>query len=385
MILLDLSHTAHTRARTGIQRVARALQAELAARGAAVAVTWDPFAGAWRELDAWENANLAATAPSDGRGAKWTAAARWRGRWRKFLDGRPTLPLASGAVVPELFSPTVARALPRLPAAGPRVALFHDAIALKFPELTPAKTVARYPAYLQELQMFDGIAAVSEDSRQTLLDYWRWLGVADHPPVVTLPLGLTPAPAVTRPAAAGDAVPPRILSVGSLEGRKNHVALLDAGERLWADGRRFSLRLIGLAHPQTGRAALDRIAALQSAGRDLRYDGAVDEATLEAAYADCDFTVYPSLMEGFGLPVLESVARGKPCICSDRGALAEAARPGGCQLVDTTDVGELARAIDAWLADPAARTRAAEAARQRTFRTWKDYTDELLGWMQSLG
>jgi len=87
-------------------------------------------------------------------------------------------------LVPEVFSPAVAAALPALVAAthGPRVALFHDAIALRFPELTPPKTVARFPAYLRELLMFDGIAAVSEDSRQSLLEYWRWLGLGPTKP-----------------------------------------------------------------------------------------------------------------------------------------------------------------------------------------------------------
>ena len=227
-----------------------------------------------------------------------------------------------------MFSPEVAAALPALLASvpGPRAALFHDAIALKFPELTPAKTVARFPAYLQELLQFDGIAAISEDSRQSLLDYWRWLEAPHPPPVTVIPLGIEPPPPSSARHAPSPLQLPVILSVGSLEGRKNHVALLDACERLWSAGTTFELRLIGLAHPQTGRAALEKIRALQAMGRPLCYDGPVDDATLEAAYAGCAFTVYPSLIEGFGLPVLESLARGKPCVCSGQGALGESAR-----------------------------------------------------------
>src|SRR5690606_15169411 len=152
----------------------------------------------------------------------------------------------------ELFSPAAARAHPALFAAtrGPRVALFHDAIALQLPELTPAKTVARFPAYLTELLAFDGIAAVSEDSRATLLAYWDWLGVREIPRVAAIGLGLDRAR-----TAAGDGdlarrtdapTPPTVLSVGSLEGRKNHLALLEACEQLWSRGSRFSLHLIGL-------------------------------------------------------------------------------------------------------------------------------------------
>jgi len=48
------------------------------------------------------------------------------------------------------------------------------------------------------------------------------------------------------------------------------------------------------------------------------------------------FTVYPSLMEGFGIPILESLWHGKPCVCGGNGALGEVARGGGCLIVDQT-------------------------------------------------
>lgn len=389
-LLLDLSHTSHTRARTGIQRVARSLLHALGAEAAPV--THDPHAGAWRTLAAWERENLAATAPAAKRGAQWPLAARLRGRTQRLLGrSAPALPASSGLLVPEVFSPAVARALPEIFAAtpGPRVAIFHDAIALKFPELTPAKTVARFPAYLAELLAFDGVAAVSEDSRGALLDYWRWLGARTPPPVETIPLGvdLAQAGAALATADAGAAAneaTPVVLCVGSIEGRKNHLALLDACEQLWARGERFALQLIGLAQPQTGAAALERIRTLQAAGRPLRYDGPVGDAALEAAYARCTFTAYPSLIEGFGLPVLESLARGKPCVCSGKGALGEATRDGGCVALESVDARAIAAAIARLLASRDELNRLAAAARARTFKPWSRYAAELRGWMRSV-
>ncbi len=392
-VLLDLSHTSHTRARTGIQRVTRSLLAALG--NSARPITHDPHLGAWRPLEAWELANLAAESAAGQRGARWPLGARLRGRARRFLGGGSALSrqlaelssaTSASLVVPEVFSPGVAAALPALLAAvrGPRVALFHDAIALKYPELTPTKTVARFPAYLRELLLFDGIAAISEESRTTLLDYWRWLGVTAAPPVQTIPLGLAVSHfhAIRENASGG--APPVVLSVGSIEGRKNHLALLDACERLWADGARFELRLIGLAHPQTGRAALGRLRALQAAGRPLRYDGPVGDAEVDTAYAGCAFTVYPSLMEGFGLPVFESLAHGRPCICSARGALGEAARDGGCIALDTVDATSLAAAIGRLLQTPGEVATLAAVANARKFRPWSDYATELTTWMHAL-
>lgn len=394
-ILLDLTHTSHTRARTGIQRVTRSLHAALRER--ALAITHDPHQGAWRPLQAWEKANLAADSAAAKRSAAWPLRAKLAGRAKRLFSGpsspvacHPSLRHAAGIVVPEVFSPAVATALPALFAAtkGPRVAVFHDAIALKFPELTPGKTVARFPAYLQELLAFDGIAAVSNDSRDSLLAYWQWLGVRTPPPVRTIPLGIDPPGNLLNysrgRATDAASVPPVVLSVGSIEGRKNHLALLDACESLWARGSKFELHLIGLAQTQTGRAALARIRELQARGRPLRYDGPVNDAALETAYAGCAFTVYPSLIEGFGLPVLESVARGKPCICSARGALGESAAGGGTMALASVDAAALADAIDRLLRSAAERGALAEAARRRVFRSWQDYADELMRWLREL-
>lgn len=387
MLFVDLTHTSHTRARTGVQRVCREVTAALARTSDVTPITHDPYLGAWRLLNPAEQRTLspAGTDAAAARGARWPAATRWSGRARRWLRRpAPTLPAANGLVAPEIFSPHVTAALPDLFAriAGPRVALFHDAIALQLPHLTPPKSVARFPAYLRELALFDGIAAVSADSHAVLENYWDEQRITSRPPVTTIPLGLTPhvplPPPVTAPTE------PVVLCVGTLEGRKNHVALLDAAERLWAEGRIFRLHLVGMAHPQTGRAALDRVRALQAAGRPLRYDGPVDDAALARAYAAATFTVYPSLLEGFGLPVLESLQYGKPCICSARGALGESARGGGCLALDAVDAPALAAAIDRLLSAPAELTALVQAAEARVFRSWNDYAADLRAWMADL-
>ena len=384
-LLLDLSHTSHTRARTGIQRVARSLHTALGPQ--AMAITFDPWRPAWRRLERWEETNLSVTSGAGKRGARWPLTARLRGRWRRLTSGQiPPLPANSGLIVPEVFSPAVAGALPELFAQTPgrRVAVFHDAIPLTHPEFTPARTVARFPGYLRELLAFDGVAAVSADSRDALIGYWRTHGLRNPPPVEVISLGVDLPSSRAIATAPVSAAPPIVLAVGSIEGRKNHLALLEACEQLWSGGRKFTLQLVGLANAETGARALARIRELQAAGRPLRYDGPVTETALSNAYAACTFTVYPSLAEGFGLPVIESLAHGKPCVCSSRGALGESARGGGCLTLDTVDATHLAEAIGQLLADPAVATTLASAARQRRFRSWTDYARELTSWMQTI-
>jgi glycosyltransferase involved in cell wall biosynthesis len=383
-ILLDLSHTSHTRARTGIQRVARSIRRELGTR--CTAVTYDPFESAWRPLEPWEESNLAATAPAASRGSRWPVSARLRGRVRRLLGRTAPLPGqgAAGVIVPEIFAPDVARALPFLSAAsaGPRVALFHDAIALQFPEFSPQSTSARFPGYLRELLLFDGVAAISEASRGCLLEYWSWLGVKRTPPVAAITLGIDSPASLPAPAALSDC--PTILCVGSIEGRKNHAALLDACESLWASEARFKLRLVGLANRETGGPALEKIESMKAAGRPIEYRGPEADEALEAAYGACAFTVYPSIAEGFGLPVAESLVRGRACLCRLDGALGEVARDGGCLGIGSAGAVEIASAIGVLLGSPFDLATLEASARARRFKSWSQYTSELLAWMGTL-
>jgi glycosyltransferase involved in cell wall biosynthesis len=294
------------------------------------------------------------------------------------------LPRADGGViVPEIFSAEVAKELPGLFAAntGPRVALFHDGIALQFPEFTPRSTSARFPGYMRELLQFDGVAAVSEASRDCLLEYWTWLGVSKVPQVAAIPLGIdVAAPAPVR--APGGV--PTVLCVGSIEGRKNHAALLDGCESLWARDARFELRLIGLANSETGADALAKIDKLRSAGRPIRYDGPANDAALEEAYGECAFTIYPSLSEGFGLPVAESLSRGRACLCRMEGAIGETALGGGCASIGAAGPAEIASAVGTLLSSPFDLASLEAAARARHFKDWAQYLTQLRAWMGTL-
>lgn len=385
MLLFDATHTSHTRAQTGIQRVVRALFAELGKTQLVTGLCHDPYLRAWRPLAAGELARLRPGQPaSASRGAKWPLHRQLAGHARRLFGAKPALPAADGLICPELFSARAAAQLPELFARvrGPRVAVFHDAIGLKVPELTPPRTVARLPGYLRELLAFDGVAAVSEDSAASLRDYWSWLGVTGAPPVIAIPNGIDPLPVSALAGTPGSL--PRILCVATIEGRKNHLALLAACESLWQSGRRFELELLGLARADTAGPALARIAELQRAGRPLHYGGVAADAELHAAYRRCSFTVYPSLLEGFGLPVLESLQHGKPCLCSGHGALGEAARGGGCVMLNPVDAPSLAAAIERLLQNPAEIAALSARARVRPFRSWAEQARDLTAWMRTL-
>jgi glycosyltransferase involved in cell wall biosynthesis len=103
----------------------------------------------------------------------------------------------------------------------------------------------------------------------------------------------------------------------------------------------------------------------------------IDDATLLRAYGNADFTVFPSLHEGFGLPVAESLALGVPVVTSNYGSTAEIAAGGGCLLVDPRDDDDLTDAMRRLLTDPALVEELRGQIARRPRRTWDDFAAEL--------
>ena len=124
----------------------------------------------------------------------------------------------------------------------------------------------RFPEYLLQLLQFDGVAAISESSKEELQSYWGWLGVKKYPILRAIPLGVDLAHTRSIPSFTQDQEI-KILCVGSIEGRKNQLSLLKAADVLWQHGKQFKLTLIGLANRSTGWAAIRLIKDLRKKGR----------------------------------------------------------------------------------------------------------------------
>ena len=153
---------------------------------------------------------------------------------------------------------------------------------------------------------------------------------------------------------------PFVLQVGRIETRKNQVAALAAVERL-------SGVTLAVAGPERDAA----IAARLRASQRCRVLGRVDQPTLELLYEHAAAVVVPSLYEGFGLPVLEAMARGTVVVAAATSSLPEVGGDAILYVEDPSDADALAKALQAAITDEALRTRLASAARTRaaTF-TW---------------
>ena len=193
-------------------------------------------------------------------------------------------------------------------------------------------------------------------------------------------------PASRRAAAARYGLPPRyVLAVGTLEPRKNLTTLLKAFARLRRAGEVDpALRLV-LAG---ARGWLDEpiFRTVRSFGLDevVRFPGFIDDDDLPDLYRGAEAFVFPSLYEGFGLPLLEAMACGAPVVASNTSSMPEVAG-GAAMLVDPLDVGGMAAAVARILRDEGlrARLRGAGLARARRF-SWETAARQVLDAYASL-
>ena len=163
-----------------------------------------------------------------------------------------------------------------------------------------------------------------------------------------------------------------VLSVSAKRPHKNLAALLEALALMPAERRPV---LVVPGYPTWHEAELRSRAAALGVADDVRWPAWVSDEELEGLYSVSGAFVFPSLYEGFGLPVLEAMARGVPVACSDRSALPEVAGDAAL-LFDPSDPAAIARSVEALLGDgelalrlrDLGRARAAEFSWARTAR-----------------
>jgi glycosyltransferase involved in cell wall biosynthesis len=261
--------------------------------------------------------------------------------------GRPRVERASGPI--DVCHSTLA-----IPAGtrAPHVVTVHDVAFVHHPERFTRHGVRVMRAGLERCRRADRILVPSQATRDDLVV----LGF-DGGRIRVVPWGVS-----ARPVGPGDvdrvrdryALPDRfVLAVGTVEPRKNVPRLAAALERT------PELPLVVAGAPGWGDG-------VETHG-DVRFLGFVPDADLGALYAAATVFAYPSLEEGFGMPIAEAMAQGAPVVTSRGGATEEVAG-GAAVLVDPLDVESISAGIDEALAD---RDRLVELGRARA---------ELLDW-----
>ena len=206
------------------------------------------------------------------------------------------------------------------------------------------------------------IIAVSESTKQDLVEAY---GVAPER-VRVVPLGISPPATPPAPASALIELGLNgtfVLQVGRVETRKNQAAALAAVERL------NGVTLV-IAGPERDRALSETLRSSTHA----RVLGRVDQPLLELLYKRAAAVIVPSLYEGFGLPVLEAMARGKVVVAAKSSSLPEVGGEAALYFHESADPDELAGVLGVALNDQTLRTRLARIARARAAKFSWDKT-----------
>jgi alpha-1,3-rhamnosyl/mannosyltransferase len=207
------------------------------------------------------------------------------------------------------------------------------------------------------------VIAPSEATRRDLLLHYPIPGLADRVRVV--PEGRSLERVDPGPLPEGLVPGCFLLAVGTIEPRKNYPRLLQAYRRL---------RDLGVSQPLVvaGKVGWAYGSALDDLRREpgVRLLGHVDDGTLRALYRSASVLAFPSLYEGFGLPLLEAFAEGLPAVAGASGALPELAGDAAL-LVDPLDELAIADALERAVMDQDLRAKLSAAGRERAASyTW---------------
>jgi glycosyltransferase involved in cell wall biosynthesis len=260
----------------------------------------------------------------------------------------------------------------RRPEAPPAAVFVHDLAFRLRPREVPWQQRAYFRALLgRSLRSASAVLVPSAATRRDLLTCYPIAGLESR--VTMVPEGVSPeVPPAPLPAGLE---PGFILAVGTVEPRKNYPRLLEAYRRLrreavpaGTDDRSVVPPLVIAGRP--GWAYGDTLARIK-AEPGVRYLGHVDDATLSALYGSAALLAFPSLYEGFGLPLLEAMAQGVPAVVGTAGALPELA-DGAAVLVDPQDVASIAVGLERLLVDASLRAKLAVDGRRRAAEfTWE--------------
>ena len=264
----------------------------------------------------------------------------------------------------------------------PTVVTVHDVSFLQHPEyFTWWRATQLRITVARSVRQAARVLTISEFARRTIVEAY---GLAPNQ-ITVIPAAANPffrvanrARAIRRVEECYGIREPFILTVGDLQPRKNHIRLIGAFARFVSQNPGTRQHLV-IAGKDTWYSDRIKEAARRSGVADrIRLIGFVPDENLLELYNACDCFAFPSLYEGFGLPILEAMACGRAVVCSNRASIPEVAGEAGTAF-DPTDEQDMAHALAAILQDSDRRARAERLGLNRAAQfTWRKAAEQTL-------
>ncbi|NLW48654.1 MAG: glycosyltransferase [Firmicutes bacterium] len=258
-------------------------------------------------------------------------------------------------------------------------AIFYDAIAVIRPDLCNSEVNNNHLNYIHGLAKCDVVIPISNFSASCLQDIWQ----KHSDPVCQVHTNLLPGEFGGVPRKTQIEIVNQkektILCVSTLEPRKNHRTLINACLLLKQKHPDINWRLVLVGNKYAGNSEIpEYVEKVSMENPYIEWVGVVDDETLHKLYEEAVFTVYPSIIEGFGMPIMESLWHGRPCICYNQGVMAEIASEGGCLTTDVLSEELLSEAIYSLLVDEKLYSKLCHEAVNRSIKTWNQYAKDIL-------
>ncbi len=268
---------------------------------------------------------------------------------------------------------------------GRTYGIFHDAIPLQFPEFTWPHSVQRHPSYMKMLSMFTGVFAVSNHSAIQLEEYWEWLELEKAPSVRSIQLGCDGVFDEWSPPKREIGDPLRILTLAIIETRKGQDIAIEAAKKLWDEGSDFRYDFVGRTNPYFGKDIERSLKRYAKKGYPVTVHGQLGDADLQRVFGEVDLVILPSLAEGCGLPLLESLWKGVPTLSSSLHSIRENARFGGCLLFNRGDGRDLVNKLRSLIENPSELEALKASIRSEALPRWSSTATDIVDYLETDG
>ncbi len=386
-VLVFVHHTIGTSTRSGIQRVVVELCRALTRRVDIDFVKWDATDGQLRYADIRDIKNLF----GDELNAHELINANCHRVNYRFGDT---------IIHPEstwLIYPEIPHLMPQGNEIFSRIISqcksYHIGIAAIFYDLIPfrdddyAEGRSQHIEYMLELVRCDSILAISKFSADDLIKFYKTDAGCTNNEIANLeniicsvPLGEYREGAswgLAQKASIKNQLSRSIVLLGTIEPRKQQTRFLRIFNDLLSKEpllNHYSIEVFGSLHPSSASALHREIAR----NKNIHYHQYASDKVIEDAFSKAEFSVFPSKNEGYGLPIVESLRHGVPCLTASFGAMAEIASGGGCLVADVLSDEAIAQSLLRLVRDSDLRVKLRSEIKDRTQWSWGDYAKDIL-------